>query len=191
MRDVPFVDAHIHLWDLTRIRYPWLTPPFSDAGPNGSVEPIAHNYSIEDYRSDASGWTVAGAVHVDAGADPDMALDETAWLESVADSSGLPTGIVAFAALHDPDVEQLLEVHAAHPRVRGIRHIVNWHDEQVRSYTPRDFTLDPAWERGFALLGKYDLSFDLQAYPGQFPHLALMAARHPATQIVINHMGMP
>ena len=23
----PIVDAHMHLWDLDKIRYPWLTPP--------------------------------------------------------------------------------------------------------------------------------------------------------------------
>lgn len=191
MRDVPFVDAHIHLWDLTRIRYPWLTPPFSDDGPNGSVEPIARNYLVKDYRADAANWNLAGAVHVDAGADAAKALAETEWLEGVADANGLPTGIVAFAALHKPGVEQLLEAHAAYPRVRGIRHIVNWHNNGNRSYTPRDFTADPQWERGFALLGKYGLSFDLQAYPGQFARLAQIAAQHSDIQVCINHMGMP
>ena len=75
--------------------------------------------------------------------------------------------------------------------VRGIRHIVNWHPEQRRTYTPRDFTEDPAWERGLGLLAKYGLSFDLQAYPGQFERLAQIIGRNPETQIVINHMGMP
>src|SRR4051812_25036187 len=99
MREIPFVDAHIHLWDLSRIKYPWLAPPFSDEGPNGSVEPIAHNYLVDDYRKDASGWPVAGAVHIDSGADPAFALAETEWLEQVADAEGLPSGIVAFAPL--------------------------------------------------------------------------------------------
>lgn len=191
MRDVPFVDAHIHLWDLERIRYPWLMPPFSADGPNGSVEPIAGNYLVSDYRRDASGWNVVGAVHVDAGADASMALDETKWLEKAADESGLPTGIVAFAALHELGVERLLEMQSSHPRVRGIRHIINWHSHSSRSYTPRDFTEDPAWERGFALLARYGLSFDLQAYPGQFSRLAEIAGRHPGIQLIVNHMGMP
>jgi predicted TIM-barrel fold metal-dependent hydrolase len=191
MRDVPFVDAHIHLWDLRAIHYPWLTPPFTDDGPNGSVEAIARDYHVSDYRADAAGWNVVGAVHVDAGADAPLALEETRWLEGLALSSGLPSGIVAFAALHEPGIEQLLEAQAAHPHVRGIRHIVNWHHEQSRSYTLRDFTADPDWECGFALLGRYGLSFDLQAYPNQFSRLALIASRHPDIQIVINHMGMP
>ena len=47
-------------------------------------------------------------VHVDAGAAADSALRETQWLDGLAQIEGLPTGIVAFAALNDPDVDALL-----------------------------------------------------------------------------------
>ena len=191
MRDIPFVDAHLHLWDLDHIHYGWLSPPFSDDGPNGSTEAIASNYGIDDYLADAAGWNVAGAVHVDAGADAAMALRETEWLSAMADARGMPNGIVAFAVLEDPDVEALLAAHAAHARVRGIRHIVNWHSNAKRTYTARDVTGDDAWQRGFGLLAKYGLSFDLQAYAGQFATLAALFARHPGTQVVIDHLGSP
>lgn len=189
-RDLPFIDAHVHLWDLDRIAYPWLTPPFADDGPNGSVEAIAKTYLLDDYLADAQGWDVRGIVHVDAGADAGAALAETEWLQAMADARGMPNGIVAFAALDDPQVEQLLAAHARHSAVRGIRHIVNWHPDPKRTYTPRDVTRDEAWARGYGLLGKYGLSFDLQAYPGQFVHLAELIARHPETQVIINHTGM-
>jgi len=71
---VPFVDAHVHLWDLGRPRYPWLTPPFAVDGPNGSVEAIACTYLPAEYRAEMARWNVVGAVHVDAGAHPDDAL---------------------------------------------------------------------------------------------------------------------
>lgn len=187
---LPFVDAHVHLWDLDRLAYPWLTPPFDDDGPNGSVAAIAKTYLLADYHRDAAGWDVRGIVHVDAGADPRQALDETRWLQAMADAHGKPNAIVAFAALDDPGVEALLAAHAAHPNVRGIRHIVNWHRDPQRSYTPRDVTLDPAWERGYAALARLNLSFDLQAYPGQFAHLAALIARHSDTQVIVNHAGM-
>ncbi|MHA6718633.1 amidohydrolase family protein [Sphingomonas sp. RS6] len=189
-RDLPFVDAHVHLWDLERIAYPWLTPPFSDDGPNGSVEPIARTYLLDDYLADAAGWDVRGIVHVDAGAAPEAALAETEWLQAMADARGMPNAIIAFAALDDPGVAQLLAAHAAHPAVRGIRHIVNWHPDPRRSYTARDVTQGETWARGFALLGKYGLSFDLQAYPGQFAGLAQLIARHPEVQVIVNHAGM-
>jgi len=187
---LPFVDAHVHLWDLSHVRYPWLTPPFAEDGPNGSVEPIARDYGLDDYLADAGSWDVRGIVHVDAGADPADALKETDWLQATADARGMPNAIIAFAALNDPKVESLVAAHAERRSVRGIRHIVNWHPDPSRTYTPRDVTGDEAWAAGFALLGKYSLSFDLQAYPGQFPGLAPLIAKHPEVPVMINHAGM-
>jgi predicted TIM-barrel fold metal-dependent hydrolase len=191
MTAIPFVDAHIHLWDLDHIRYPWLTGPFGADGPNGSVEAIARDYGVADYRTDLAKWNVVGAVHIDAGADADDALRETAWLERQADATGLPTAIVAFAALHDPEVDRTLAAQATHPRVRGIRHIVNWHPDPVRSYTPADVTRDEAWQAGFAALATHGLSFDLQCYPGQMPALVPLLERHGDVPVIVNHLGMP
>ena len=188
---IPFVDAHIHLWDLAHIRYDWLSPPFAEDGPNGSVEPIARNYGVADYRADLTRWNVVGAVHVDAGAAADSALRETQWLDGLAAIEGLPTAMVAFAALNDPDVDALLAAQAAHPRVKGIRHIVNWHGDPRRSYTPADLTVDPQWQAGYGLLVKHKLSFDLQCYPGQMPGLVPLIERHPDIPVIINHIGMP
>jgi len=190
-REIPFVDAHIHLWDLGRLRYPWLTPPFDNAGLVGSTEAIATNYLPAQYLADATRWNLMGAVHVDAGALPEDALAETEWLEAQADAGGLPDAIVAFAQLDDPDVEALLAAHARHPRVRGIRHIVNWHANPFYSYTPLELLTKPAWEQGFAALAHHGFSFDLQAYPGQLEAVARIAARNPQVSIVLNHCGMP
>lgn len=188
MQDIPFVDAHVHLWDLDRLRYPWLTPPFADGGPAGNVAAIAQTYLPADYRAEAANWTLAGYVHVDAGADPTDALAETEWLERLPEG---PNGIVAFAALDDPQLAVLLSSHAAYARVRGIRHIVNWHRDPARSYTSRDVTGDEGWAYGFALLGKYGLSFDLQCYPGQMPGLARLFEQHPEVPVIVDHLGMP
>lgn len=188
---IPFVDAHIHLWDLSHIRYPWLSPPFGDDGPNGSVEPIARDYGMAEYRAALARWNVVAAVHVDAGADPAQAIDETRWLEGIAAEHGMPNAIVAYAPLDDPGVERMLAAQAAFPRVRGIRQIVNWHADPARSYTPRDLTQDARWQTGYALLGRHGLSFDLQCYPAQMPGLVPLIARHPEVPVIVNHLGMP
>jgi predicted TIM-barrel fold metal-dependent hydrolase len=188
---VPFVDAHIHLWDLERLRYPWLSPPFDENGPNGGVELIATNYGIVDYRRDVARWDMRGAVHVEAGADPEDAVAETQWLSGLAETFGLPSAIVAFAQLDDPEVERSLDRHAAHTRVRGVRQIVNWHNNPSLTYAQRDLTLDDQWWAGFELLGKYGLSFDLQCYPRQLVRLAPLIQQHPNIPVIINHMGMP
>lgn len=190
MHDLPFIDAHVHLWDLAHLHYPWLTPPFTNAGPNGSVERIAATYLLDDYLAESARWNVVGMVHVEAGALPTQAMEETDWIEHIRVTRSLPSGLVAFAALDDPDLDRVLESQAQRAGVRGIRHIVNWHADARRSYTARDVTGDDAWQQGYALLGRYGLSFDLQAYPGQFPALARLIARHPEIPVILNHAGM-
>ncbi|HEY8604460.1 amidohydrolase family protein [Tsuneonella suprasediminis] len=186
----PLVDPHVHLWDLSHIRYPWLSPPFDADNPNGSVQAIAVDYSLDSYLEDASAWDVCGIVHIDAGAHPGDAIKETRWLQRMADRCGKPNAIVAFAMLEDKGVEAVLEAQSSYANVRGIRQIVSWHPDPARSYGPEDITLCEEWERGFGLLNKYGLSFDLQAYPGQMDHLAGLIGRHPDTQVILNHTGM-
>lgn len=186
------VDAHMHLWDLKRIRYPWLTPPLP-VGITGDVTPIARDYLLEDYQRDAaqSGVQVRKIVHIEAGADPADALAETRWLQALSDGGGFPQAIVAHAELEQPGAAALLEQHAAHRSVRGIRQILNWHPDPAKTYTPRNLLEDAAWHAGFAHLARHGLSFDLQIYPAQMPSAARLAALHPDTLLVVNHTGMP
>ena len=190
--DLPIVDAHMHLWDLGRIRYPWLTPPLP-VGITGDVSPIARNYLLDDYLRDAGqgGVRAVKIVHIEAGADPADALAETRWLQEIADARGFPQAIVAHAELEKPGAAALLERHAAHRSVRGIRQILNWHPDPAKTYTPRDLLAEEAWHAGFARLAHHGLSFDLQIYPAQMSSAARLAALHPDTQLILNHTGMP
>lgn len=179
----PFVDAHIHLWDRSHLRYPWLDDPAHAS--------IAPTYTIEDYRREAVEWNVVGAVHVDAGAHPDDGEAETEWLEGVAAAGGLPSAIVARVALDEADVERKLEWQAARPRVAGIRHLINWHPDPGRRACPVDLTRNEAWRRGFGMLGRLGLSFDFHGFPPQLAGLAEVAARYPEVPLILNHLALP
>lgn len=180
----PFVDAHFHLWDHGVLRYPWL-----DAAENAAIAP---DYRIADYRAELSAWNLVGAVHVDAGADPSQGADETVWLHRVAQDDGLPSGIVARVELNHPAVEPQLAWQAGHLRVKGIRHLINWHptDRSRRAYDA-DLTRDPHWREGYALLGRYGLSYDFHGFPPQLAGLAEVAARHPEVPVILNHLALP
>lgn len=180
----PFVDAHLHLWDRDRLRYPWLDDP--------AVAAIAPTYTIADYRRETAAWNVVGCVHVDAGADPADGERETEWLASVGREDGWPSAIVARVALEQADVEARLAWQAAQPGVRGIRHLINWHptDAGRRAY-PADLTRDEVWRRGFALLGRHGLSYDFHGFPPQLAGLAEVAAAHPDVPVIVNHLGLP
>ena len=179
----PFVDAHLHLWDRDGLRYPWLE--------TAETAPIAATYTVAHHRAAAAAWNLVGAVHIDAGAHRDDGERETDWLNAVADAHGLPDAIIARVELDDPDVEALLARQAARPRVRGIRHLVNWHPDAVRQAYPRDLTIDPAWRRGFGLLADHGLSYDFHGFPAQLPGLVAIAAAHPSVPVIVNHLGLP
>jgi predicted TIM-barrel fold metal-dependent hydrolase len=191
-RDIRIVDPHVHLWDLSRAHYAWLQDEPLPHNPAGDMSLIAHrDYGLADYRADTAGWTVDKIIHVECGLPRGAQLAETDWLKTLADDSGFPQGIVAGADLLDPDLDALLEAHAARRNVRGVRQIVCWHADPAKTYTARDLLLDPAWEAGFARLARYGLSFDLQLYPSQMAAAAALADRHPDIPLIVNHAGLP
>ncbi|MBN8999959.1 MAG: amidohydrolase family protein [Rhizobiales bacterium] len=187
------VDPHHHLWDLGLNYYPWLVdePVKAVFGP---YEPIRRNYGIAELRAESRRHVLTKSVHIQTDFDPGNPVGETAWLQSVADdpaSNRMPNGIVAFCNFADPDALRILEGHARYPNLRGIRHILNHHTDPVLTFTDRDFLDDAAWLDNFALLQRFDLSFDLQLYAPQMPAAARLANRYPSTQIILNHTGMP
>lgn len=190
--ELRIVDPHVHLWDLSRARYDWLQDDPLPNNPAGDMSPIAHrDYGLDDYRAHTGDWRVDKIVHVECGLPRGQQLGETDWLQSLADDGGFPQGIVAGADLLDPALEALLEAQAARANVRGVRQIVCWHADPVKTYTPRDLLLDPQWETGFARLARHGLSFDLQLYPSQMRTAADIGARHPAIPLIVNHAGLP
>lgn len=156
------------------------------------MSPIAYrSYGLDDYLADTTGWNVVQTVHVECGLPPKDQLSETDWLQGLADTRGVIGGIVCGANLDDPDVEPLLEAQGSRANVRGVRQIVNWHQDPAKTYGPTDLLLSDAWRKGYALLAKHGLSFDLQLYPSQMATAAELAGAHPDIPVIVNHAGMP
>jgi predicted TIM-barrel fold metal-dependent hydrolase len=163
MSDFPIVDAHQHFWDLERNYLPWLCdePPIPFR--YGDYRALRRSYLPADYRRDCAGHDVVKTVYVETEWDPRDPVGESRWLEEIIAATGFPHAIVAGARLDQPDVEAVLAGHREHPRVRGIRHKPRAaaSPDQVEIGAPGSMG-DPAWRRGYALLQKHDLSFDLQ-----------------------------
>lgn len=190
--DRTIVDAHHHFQCYTSGRYPWLNDRDGPEKLEGDLEPIRIDYGPADYAADLASTRIAGSVHVQNGWDPTDPVGETRWLSEVAETSGRPDVIVAFADLGTADAEAVLAAHAAFPRVRGIRQILNWSDKpNLRVASRPDLMDDPVWRRGFGLLARYHLSFDLQIYWPQMAMARYLAEDFPETTIILNHFGMP
>lgn len=185
------VDTHQHFQSLSDAAYPWLDPDRPEPL-EGDLTPIRRDYLPADYRRHMAGFGIIKTVHVQNGRNPHDPLDETRWLSSLAEREGMPDAIVAYADLAAPGAESLLEAHAAFPRVRGIRQILNWHEEaRLRSAPDRDLMESRQWRAGFARLAPLGLSFDLQIYWPQMDMARALADDFPDTTIVLEHFGMP
>lgn len=189
------VDPHVHFWDLETHHYPWLANPGTSFV--GDARALKHDFLPADLLREADDIDVLKVVHVEANHDPADPVEETRWLQSIADAGGervggkaLPDAIVAAADLSDARAEATLAAHAAFSRTRGIRQILNVHANPLYDYVGRHYMRDATWRRHFGLLERYGLSFDLQLYPSQMEEAAVLARAHPNVQLIVNHAGM-
>ena len=190
--DLPIADAHQHFWDLRRNYHPWLCdePPIPFR--YGDYGALKRDYLPPDYRADAEGHNVVATVYVEAEWDPADPVGETRWVHEVAQQYGMPNAVVAQARLDRDDVADVLARQAAFPLVRGIRHKPRAAASpgEVRPGTPGSMD-DPNWRRGYAMLARHGLSFDLQTPWWHLAEAAALAQHFPETQIVLNHTGLP
>ena len=182
------VDPHIHFWELGTDAYQWLTSTAETF--IGAANRLDRRFLPPDLFEGAKDIEIVKIVHVEALRNPKSPIDETRWLQSLADEGDFPQGIVAAADLSSPDVESILEQHRSFDNVRGIRQILNRHMDPVYNYVDTDYLNDSTWCHQFQLLKKFDLSFDLQLYPKQVPDACRIIDASPDTVFVLNHTGM-
>jgi predicted TIM-barrel fold metal-dependent hydrolase len=183
------VDAHLHLWDVGRTRYPWMDDPHLG-------ESLRQNYLPPDFRLDAAEVDVLATVHVQA--EVDHAIDpveETAWLSGLAALSPdepVPTVCVGYADLRDPRLGDVLDRHQEHAFFRGVRQEA-WYDPGSTRADILTFNLleDPAWEAGLRRLSDRGLSFDLLVFPHQLELASDVFSRLPGLTVILGHTGGP
>jgi len=184
----PAIDTHHHIW--LRKDVAWLAdPPIPRMF--GDYFGIRRDYPVEEFINDVKPQGVTKSVHVTAMWGPGRALDETRWLQFVADKHGFPHGIVCNADLADPDADAALKAQRQFPNLRGVRQMLYWDSEIVRQAAPRpDFCNSPDFRRGFALLEKHDLHFELQVYAGQAALAVELIKAFPNVRMILVHAGM-
>ncbi len=184
------IDPHHHLWDLSSNRYSWLTSPV-ETNFLGDYQPLQKNYLLQDYLRDCANQQIIKSVHIQAGYNRTDSVDETKWLQHIADQYGFPHGIVAYANLAANNLDELLSAHCQYSNMRGIRQCLNWHTDPFYKDCEEDFIDQIQWQKGFALLEKYNLSFDMQIYPTQMASALQLAKHYPYINIIIDHIGLP
>jgi L-fuconolactonase len=167
------VDAHQHVWDLTRARYDWLGP---------AMAPINRTITEEEALPRLRSAGVDGAVLVQAADN----REDTDYMLATAERHREVLAVVAYLPLEDPVAaeKQLAEL-VEQPLIVGIRNLI--HDR-----ADPDFLLRPDVNESLALIAAAGLTYDVvSVLPRHLEHVPVLAERHPELRMVIDHLSKP
>jgi L-fuconolactonase len=165
------VDTHQHFWQYDAAEYAWI---------DGSMAALRRDFLPDDVRPAMARAGFDACVAVQAR----QSLEETRWLLSLADAHPFVVGVVGWVDLQADDVPVQLRQIAAHPKLVGVRHI-------VQSEPDDRFLLRPAFCRGVAALEEFDLVYDVLVYSRQLPAAIEFVSRFPRQRFVLDHLAKP
>ncbi len=164
------LDAHQHFWRYSTEKYPWI--------PEGSA--LAQEWLPADLAQLQIPLGFDGSIAVQA----QQTVAETEWLLSLADQDARIHGVVGWVDLQHDRVEDDIARLSMHPRLVGVRHVVQ--DE------PDDqFMLRPEFQRGIGRLQAFKLRYDILIYPRQLPAALQLVRNFPDQPFVLDHISKP
>jgi L-fuconolactonase len=165
------IDAHQHFWRYNDLEYGWITD---------DMAALRRDFLPDDVAAESDAAGFHGGIAVEAR----QTLEETAWLLELADRHDRILGVVGWFDLRSPQVTAQIERFAAHPKLCGVRHVVQ--DEADDAFVLRDDFL-----RGIAALARHDLAYDILVYPRQLPAACELVQRFPDQRFVLDHIAKP
>lgn len=165
------IDAHQHYWVYNRAEYDWI---------DESMAALRRDFLPEDLAPELACGGFDGSVTVQTR----QTLEETRWLLELAERSQKILGVVGWVNLCSRECRSQLEAFSKHPKLVGIRHI-------VQSEPDERFLLRPDFLRGIALLEEFDLAYDILIYSHHLCVAAEFVERFPRQRFVLDHLAKP
>ena len=165
------IDSHQHFWKIADGRCRWLTP---------DLAPIYRDFGPDDLRPLLRRCEVSATVLVQA-ADCDA---ETEWMLQIAESADFVAGVVGWAELARADAPDRLRRLAAHPKLAGIR-------PMIQDIPDPDWMLRPELTPACRAVADAGIVFDALVLPKHLDNLAVFLARHPEMKTVVDHAAKP
>jgi len=169
------IDAHQHFWDPARADYPWME--------GAEMAPLRRAFGPADLAPLLAENGIDASIVVQCRS----SLEETEEFLEVAGATPFVAGVVGWADLTDPSLDDRLGRLRASPggkKLIGIRHQV--HDEP-----------DPEWllrsdvQRGLAAVLAHDLAYDFLVRTRELPAAIATARAFPKGRFVLDHAAKP
>ena len=165
------IDSHQHFWQVSRFDYPWMS---------SEVEVLYRDYLPEALEPVLRENGVARTVAVQAS----NSVEETRWLLGLADAHPFVAGVVGWVDLASPEVGRQLDELAAHPKFKGVRHLVEDEPED-------DWLVRPDVLRGMRELASRGVSYDLLVRARHLTYARQLADECPDLRLVVDHAAKP
>lgn len=165
------IDAHQHFWIYNDREFAWI---------DDSMVALRRNFLPPDLQAELKTNDFYGSVVVQTC----QTLEETRWLLDLADQNPWILGVVGWADLSSPGIDEQLRALAKNPKLVGLRHI-------VQSEPDDRFLLRPEFLRGIAALEEFDLAYDILIYTRHLPVAIEFVAKFPRQRFVLDHMAKP
>ncbi len=166
------IDAHQHFWHYSAAEYDWIDEPMAD---------LRRDFLPADLAPLLTAADLDGSVAVQAR----QTVAETDWLLELATASPAIKGVVGWLPLDQlgSGIGRLLEWYAAHPKFKGVRHVLQGEPD---SYFER-----PGINAALREVAARGLRYDLLVFARQLPAALAWIDRHPALPVVLDHIAKP
>ena len=165
------IDAHHHLWKFDAKEYGWI---------DDRMGVLRRDFLPADLQKELVGAGIDGTVAVQAR----QTVEETSWLLELAEQNDFMKGVVGWVPLADPNLGAVLERFASHPKLRGVRHVLQ--DEPDENHILRE-----DFNRGIRQLSHYDLTYDILIFERHLPQTIRFVDQYPNQKFVVDHLAKP
>jgi L-fuconolactonase len=165
------VDAHHHLWKVSRGDYHWMKP---------EMTVLARDYLAEDLEPHLRKASVARTVLVQAA----QTEAETDFLLDLASRSDFIAGVTGWLDLADAGFPKRLAHYRQHPKFIAVR-------PMLQDLRDDAWILQPVVLRNLSCLAEMGFPFEFLTFPRHLPHVLRVLEVTPGLHAVIDHLSKP
>jgi len=164
------VDTHQHLWDLSKFKLRWLSPP------------LDRSFTMKNYLEATQGCNVVKAVYMEVAVPPEQRVQEAEYVMELCREPGSVTrGAVIAGSPAEEGFDQYIGRFKGSPYIKGVR----------GSFSSAKQMNSEQTVRSLRLLSDLGMRFDLNVSPSSLAEAARLVDRCPDTRFVLDHCGNP
>ena len=171
---IKIVDTHQHLWDLERLKLPWLD----------NVLALKKEHLPAHYLKASEGTGIKRTIYMEVDAHADHKQKEIEDMTMLCKSEDeIMQGMVISANPGDSGFSKFLEINSGNHFIKGIRQVLHTPEQPVK------YCLSTQFVKGIRELGKRGLLFDICIRPAEIKDAVELCRQNPETIFMLDHCG--